>query len=577
MWLYREVADPTPNTIGKYEITGPLGRGSMGVVYKARDPEIGREVAIKTLRKVGAASFHSMDQALQRFRVEARSAGNLRHPNIITIYEVNRDGEIPYLVMDYVQGESLDGVIKSRDKLEPQLAFAYLRQAAQALDYAHEKGVVHRDIKPSNLLIDKRGTLYVLDFGIATISGSLAEQEDPATKSLVMGTPGYMSPEQILNQDIDYRSDIFSLAIVSFECLTGKRPFPGDNFTTVVSNILESAPISLTSLVPTLPLALEAEFEHAFCKKKEGRFQKAEEMIDAFVKACGLENKLAIVARTHGKREGSSSRKRRMTSEWQTVDGDPVTSSVTSSLNAVTSSGAVSEVTTSQGVSASQAAEFSTKPRSAAFKRPAGADVSAETSFINPYANTIEKKIIAVLGSFTAVVSVVFFLFVLTGGLEQGSLQTAGKILPVLEEKNIVPLDRIAAFKNQQSSNTPAEILEKAKNSQFEIEKRAAVLKLSELNARPELMSLSYTLAQSNSFSVRILAVESARRAENFKLLYQMLDDSDPLVRIYAVRALSQTQKVLQAESVRKLVLRLFQEDTPEVSQVITSVLKGVK
>lgn len=302
-------------TIGKYQILGPLGRGSMGLVYKARDPEIGRIVAIKTLRKILSSDPNDVEAAIRRFKFEARSAGNLRHPNIITIFEVNHDGDTPYIVMDFVEGESLDSVIEVGGKLSPSLMVQYLSQAAAGLDYAHSRGVVHRDIKPSNLLVDKSGNVFILDFGIASINESFPDATDNSgLVTPIMGTPGYMSPEQVLNEKLDHRTDLFSLAVVAFECLTGQRPFPGDNFTSVIGNILNSKPLSLTALVPELPLSLEAEFERALSKKKEDRFESAEHMMSSFARAVGVQPGSASMART-----SSAQGRQRKLSAWRSV------------------------------------------------------------------------------------------------------------------------------------------------------------------------------------------------------------------------------------------------------------------
>ncbi|NDC37782.1 MAG: hypothetical protein EBZ48_06985 [Proteobacteria bacterium] len=276
-------------TIGKYEILGPLGRGTMGMVYKGRDPEIGRLVAIKTLRKFSLTAAADTEASMERFRHEARSAGNLRHPNIITIFEVGRDGDTPFIVMDYVEGKTLDQILERERRLSPDRALHYLSQVAEALDYAHQKNVIHKDIKPANIFVDNANNVFILDFGIAAITESFesgAESVGPA-----LGTPGYMSPEQVLSERLDSRTDLFSLAIVAFESLTGQRPFPGRNFTEVIGNILKAKPQSLTALAPELPLALEAEFERALAKKKSSRFATAQEMIDALARALGMTNR----------------------------------------------------------------------------------------------------------------------------------------------------------------------------------------------------------------------------------------------------------------------------------------------
>ncbi len=308
-----EGTETSLSRIGRYEVVGILGRGAMGVVYKAKDPEIGREVAIKTLRRVHASHLHDADGAIERFKTEARSAGNLRHPNIITIFEANRDGDMPYLVMDFVAGEGLDLLITTRGKLEPAVVMAYLSQIASGLDYAHSRGVIHRDIKPSNILIDKAGRVFILDFGVALIRKGISEHEPVRGDGggPVVGSPAYMSPEQVLNEELDARSDLFSLAIVTFECLTGQRPFPGETFSSVASKILSGKPISLTAAVPTLPLALEAEFERAFSRDRTKRFNSAEEMLTAFRKALGQIKVDLLTGKPH------EPRKRKRTTGWR--------------------------------------------------------------------------------------------------------------------------------------------------------------------------------------------------------------------------------------------------------------------
>lgn len=265
--------------IGKYRITGTVGRGSMGVVYKGEDPEIGRTVAIKTLRKIVSSQFHDPEKALERFKVEARSAGNLRHPNIITIFDVNVDDAMPYIVMDYVEGKTLDICIKEQGSLSAQMTLRYLKQLAKALDYAHEQGVIHRDIKPSNILIDRNGILYMLDFGIAKINDSLSKADKLVKNEPVMGTPGYMSPENILNKPLDHKTDLFSLAIVAYECLTGQRPFQGKTFNEVLANILNSRPTPISS-VSSYSEQLDQVFLTLLAKETEYRPSNAKQVVD---------------------------------------------------------------------------------------------------------------------------------------------------------------------------------------------------------------------------------------------------------------------------------------------------------
>lgn len=277
-----------PETIGKYLVQGTLGEGSMGTVYKALDPEIQRTVAIKVIRSIPSHPYMDEKSCLERFKVEARAAGNLRHKNIITIFEVNTEVQPPYLVMDHIDGVSLESLIHNNLKLDPYDVMYYLFQIANGLDYAHEKKIIHRDIKPSNILIDSSSEAYILDFGVATVSGSARidiNYEDP-----VMGSPAYMAPEQILNEELDGRADIFSLAIVAYECLTGRRPYDGENFTVVAKHIIKGSRHSLLEFLPQFPLQLEAEFEKALSNRKTDRFRSARTMILVFCDALGIKD-----------------------------------------------------------------------------------------------------------------------------------------------------------------------------------------------------------------------------------------------------------------------------------------------
>ena len=276
----------TPEKLGKYRIIELLGRGAMGVVYRAEDPEIGRTVAVKLLHPVVSTAVLDAATALERFKTEAHAAGNLRHPNIVTIFDASSEGKSPYIVMDYIEGRGLDGVIAEQGKLDPYDAMYFLSQIAAGLDHAHRKGVIHRDIKPANILIDRAEHAYILDFGVASVS----RDAHATPKGPVMGSPGYMSPEQLLNETLDARADIFSLAIVAFECLAGQRPFSGADFTTVAGNILNGKRHSLSEFSPELPLSLDAEFEKAFSRARDARFKTATLMIQVFCDALGIRN-----------------------------------------------------------------------------------------------------------------------------------------------------------------------------------------------------------------------------------------------------------------------------------------------
>jgi serine/threonine protein kinase len=262
---------PENDYIDKYEILSTLGRGSMGVVYKANDPEIGRLVAIKTLRSIFLEGDAKSNEALARFKQESRSAGRLHHPNIVMVFEAGRvDKGSPYIVMEYIEGTSLEQIIAQKSALDPVEALHYLSQIASAIDYAHSQNVIHRDIKPSNILIDSKYRPHLLDFGVAKISDTSLT---PA--GTVVGTPSYMSPEQIRGETLDSGTDLFAFSVVAFELFTGVRPFPGKDFTTVVSNILHKDPIPFKELDTSLPKEVEQILHKGLAKDRAERITSA--------------------------------------------------------------------------------------------------------------------------------------------------------------------------------------------------------------------------------------------------------------------------------------------------------------
>src|SRR5437588_6042693 len=201
--------------IGRYKIVRELGRGAMGVVYHAIDPNIGRPVAIKTIQLSQGRKPEEMERMRERLFREARSAGMLSHPGIVTIYDVEQQGDLAYIAMEYVDGPTLDQMLSATPLISAERMFSILGQTAVALDYAHGKSIVHRDIKPANIMIARDGTAKITDFGIAKITTS---EQFTMTGSIV-GTPHYMSPEQVQGQPVDGRSDQFSLAVITYEAL----------------------------------------------------------------------------------------------------------------------------------------------------------------------------------------------------------------------------------------------------------------------------------------------------------------------------------------------------------------------
>lgn len=261
--------------LGRYEIVAELGRGAMGVVYKARDPKIDRFVAVKTISLLGQDPAEEKEYR-ERFFHEAQTAGRLLHPGIVTVFDVGEEPEsnAPYIVMEYVTGQALSGLLSGEGgKLPLATALRLTEEIAQALDYAHAQGVVHRDIKPSNILVTTEGNAKITDFGIAKLH--LAELTVPGR---VVGSPAYMSPEQLNDQPVDGRSDLFSLGVILYSMITGYRPFQGSGVTTVCFKVANHAPLPPTALDPDLPRGVDAVLARAMAKDSAQRYQRGIEL-----------------------------------------------------------------------------------------------------------------------------------------------------------------------------------------------------------------------------------------------------------------------------------------------------------
>jgi len=263
--------------IGRYTVTRELGRGGMGIVYEATDPSIGRTVAIKVINLQFLTGDGEAQLLRERLFREARSAGALSHPGIVVVYDVGEDREMAFIAMEFVDGPSLQQVLQSGGKLPPAEVVEILRQVAAALDYAHRSGVVHRDIKPPNIMLHQGIQVKIADFGIAKITTA----PKFTVTGLVMGTPAYMSPEQIEGRDVDGRSDQFSLAVVAYEMLTGTVPFQGKTYVSVVHSIVYGERPSARAANPLLPPAFDAVLGRGMAASPEDRFATCAEFVSA--------------------------------------------------------------------------------------------------------------------------------------------------------------------------------------------------------------------------------------------------------------------------------------------------------
>ncbi len=264
-----------PQKIGKYEIQDVLGKGGMGSVYRGFDPAISRAVAIKAISKASVGA-DDLKHIIQRFRHEAQAVGRLVHPRIVQIYDYGEDDAVAYIVMELVNGKTLAQHLKQEVSYEIREVGEIIRQLLDGLGHAHAAGVIHRDVKPSNILINNDGRIKISDFGIARIESSQLTQVGD-----VLGTPHYMAPEQFLGIEIDQEADLFSVGVIAYELLTGRKPFTG-NSAAVMHQVLNQAPADPSNLNPKLSPLIDRVLHQALAKKREDRFRSALEFSEAF-------------------------------------------------------------------------------------------------------------------------------------------------------------------------------------------------------------------------------------------------------------------------------------------------------
>jgi len=266
-----------PGRLGRYELVEEIGRGAMGVVYRARDPVINRDVALKTIPLAAEFEGRELEEARAKFFREAETAGRLSHPHIVTIYDAGEEAGTAYIAMELLRGRHLADNAASARLLPPAIAIEVTARLADALHYAHQQGVVHRDVKPGNIVFDPpSGELKITDFGIARLTDS-----GRTRTGLVLGTPSFMSPEQLQGRAVTGRSDLFSLAVTLFQLLTGQLPFRADSMPALMFKIAHDPHPPIDTVRPGLPAGLQAFFDRALAKEPAGRHDSGADFAEA--------------------------------------------------------------------------------------------------------------------------------------------------------------------------------------------------------------------------------------------------------------------------------------------------------
>jgi serine/threonine-protein kinase len=260
--------------LGRYEIRGVLGKGAMGLVYDGRDPTLDRRVAIKTILTRNLDEATAKHYAM-RFQREVRAVARLNHPNIVQVYDFGQEGDLAFIVMEYIEGKELKDAFDKKELFDLGTSFRLMSELLGALDFAHEAGVIHRDIKPANVMVDGKGHAKLTDFGVARVEDPDAATGEATRAGAVIGTPSYMSPEQIQGQTIDRRTDIFSAGIVFYQLLTGQKPFEGTQWA-LAKKIIQDDPVWPSQLMQ-IPPTIDRVVARALAKAPEARYQRASE------------------------------------------------------------------------------------------------------------------------------------------------------------------------------------------------------------------------------------------------------------------------------------------------------------
>ncbi len=285
----------TPKTLGRYQIIKELGRGGMGVVLQGKDPKIDRHVALKILRLEEDPDSNKSSTLLERFLIEAKAAGRLTHPSIVTIYDVGEEDGLSFIAMEYIEGRDLARVLDEDGRIPLERAIKIITQIAEGLAFAHDLGIVHRDIKPGNILLHFGDKVKITDFGIARLQSS----QGMTKTGLLIGTPSYCSPEQVKGKKIDGRSDIFSLGVMFYELITAKHPFKGEELAATIMNIVEKDPVPVSQINPLVPHIVEKMISKMLAKNPDERYLTCQDVIRDIRKFdSGARNQIALEAPT---------------------------------------------------------------------------------------------------------------------------------------------------------------------------------------------------------------------------------------------------------------------------------------
>jgi serine/threonine-protein kinase len=265
-------------SLGRYQIRGVLGKGAMGLVYDGLDPGLNRRVAIKTIltRKLDAEAARMVTV---RFEREVRAVARLNHPNIVQVYDFGAEGELAYIVMEFVQGRELKDRFDAGERFDLKTIFRVMAELLDALEFAHEAGIIHRDVKPANVMLDAAGHAKLTDFGVARVAEPEGDQAERTKVGTIVGTPSYMSPEQIQGQAVDRRTDIFSAGVLFYEFLTGRKPFEGTQWA-LAKKIIQDDPAWPSTLVQ-VPPEIDRVVARALAKEPEHRYPSARRFADA--------------------------------------------------------------------------------------------------------------------------------------------------------------------------------------------------------------------------------------------------------------------------------------------------------